>query len=208
MVSAVIFLSAGYGLASCSGGQQQDQSSGQDAHKDNVHHHEGSVHQHGDSVHQHDEADGNTAHGLASQHGASDGEVTFSDESMNNAFMHYMQVKDALVEGDPGKARDGARVLASELENISGSGESSEHAMAIAEADNIDAQRIAFSPLSNDFAALVKNSELESGQVFVQNCPMAFNNEGGDWLAAERDVYNPYFGDAMLHCGSVTGVIE
>jgi hypothetical protein len=32
---------------------------------------------------------------------------------------------------------------------------------------------------------------------------MAFNNEGAYWLSAEKEVNNPYFGDKMLHCGSV-----
>ena len=44
--------------------------------------------------------------------------------------------------------------------------------------------------------------------LYKQYCPMAFNNQGAYWLAAEEEVNNPYFGDLMLHCGSVEEVIQ
>ena len=37
-----------------------------------------------------------------------------------------------------------------------------------------------------------------------QYCSMAFDNAGASWVATEREVRNPYFGDAMLKCGKVT----
>ena len=36
---------------------------------------------------------------------------------------------------------------------------------------------------------------------------MAFNNRGADWLSNEAQIRNPYFGDKMMKCGSVTGKI-
>ena len=37
---------------------------------------------------------------------------------------------------------------------------------------------------------------------------MADNDNGAYWLSKEEKVINPYFGDAMLKCGSVKQVIE
>ncbi len=37
---------------------------------------------------------------------------------------------------------------------------------------------------------------------------MAFGNTGGDWISNVPEVLNPYFGDAMLNCGSVTGTLS
>jgi membrane fusion protein, copper/silver efflux system len=35
-------------------------------------------------------------------------------------------------------------------------------------------------------------------------CPMAFDDQGGTWLQRDPStVANPYFGDAMLTCGTV-----
>jgi hypothetical protein len=32
---------------------------------------------------------------------------------------------------------------------------------------------------------------------------MAFDDQGADWLSAEEQIRNPYFGDKMLKCGLV-----
>ena len=39
--------------------------------------------------------------------------------------------------------------------------------------------------------------------LYLMHCPMAFNNTGGDWFQAEKDLLNPYFGASMLRCGEV-----
>ncbi len=45
-------------------------------------------------------------------------------------------------------------------------------------------------------------------KLYSQFCPMADNNKGGFWLSLEEEIQNPYFGDAMLTCGSVEQIIE
>jgi Cu(I)/Ag(I) efflux system membrane fusion protein len=42
---------------------------------------------------------------------------------------------------------------------------------------------------------------------YILHCPMAFDNTGANWIQTERQPDNPYFGAAMLRCGSVTEVI-
>ncbi|MFY0593941.1 MAG: DUF3347 domain-containing protein [Roseivirga sp.] len=37
---------------------------------------------------------------------------------------------------------------------------------------------------------------------------MAFNNKGAFWLATEKEINNLYFGNLMLHCGSVQETIS
>ena len=44
--------------------------------------------------------------------------------------------------------------------------------------------------------------------IYVQHCPMADNNKGADWLSAEKEIKNPYFGSSMLTCGEVTKEIK
>ena len=51
--------------------------------------------------------------------------------------------------------------------------------------------------------ALAENLNSYNDTLFVQKCPMANNSEGASWLSKEREVRNPYFGEAMLNCGSV-----
>jgi len=37
---------------------------------------------------------------------------------------------------------------------------------------------------------------------------MANNNKGAKWLSVEAEIRNPYYGDAMLSCGSVVEVLS
>lgn len=70
---------------------------------------------------------------------------------------------------------------------------------------DIEAQRGAFRTIS---AALIQSAERfgigPSAVSHVVHCPMAFDDEGADWLQKDEEVRNPYFGAAMLECGSVT----
>ncbi|MCF6308835.1 MAG: hypothetical protein L3J09_12915, partial [Flavobacteriaceae bacterium] len=39
--------------------------------------------------------------------------------------------------------------------------------------------------------------------VYLEFCPMADGNNGGFWLSYDKEIKNPYFGQAMLTCGEV-----
>lgn len=48
----------------------------------------------------------------------------------------------------------------------------------------------------------------ETSTLYLQFCPMAFNNEGAYWLSDKKEIRNPYFGDMMLKCGEVKRTIN
>lgn len=111
---------------------------------------------------------------------------------------HYLAVKDALVLTDGVKAQSAAKAFLSTSENTS-----LESALEmIAGTSDVKVQRQAFEALSMKMYKLVQARGSDS-PLYKQYCPMAFNNKGAYWLAAEMEVNNPYFGDVMLHCGSV-----
>ena len=64
--------------------------------------------------------------------------------------------------------------------------------------------RTAFYPLSQTLVRMVESfgSNTESS-LYIQFCPMAFDNKGATWLAASEEINNPYFGAMMLRCGEV-----
>lgn len=77
-------------------------------------------------------------------------------------------------------------------------------AQEIAEAKDLTAARSAFQSLSREMTSLVKHVGTTGKQdLYVAKCPMAFNNKGGTWLQADKNIRNPYFGSRMLKCGSV-----
>lgn len=132
----------------------------------------------------------------------------FKDEKMGTAYGHYIHLKDALVASNPQEAKIAADALQKSLGSISNGKKASDEAAKISVSADLDEHRKVFSTLSNEMKTLVKKSKLSSGALFVEYCPMANNNQGAFWLSNEKQIKNPYFGDAMLTCGSVKETIQ
>jgi len=80
---------------------------------------------------------------------------------------------------------------------------------AIQNAGGIDAARKAFETLSNELIAVVMQFGIpETQQLYRIHCPMAFNKKGADWLQADKEIRNPYFGASMLKCGEIVRTIS
>ena len=134
--------------------------------------------------------------------------VMFKDEKVGTAYAHYVHLKDALVASKSDQAKKAASELEKSLSSISRAKKASESASKIAATTDLDVQRKEFSTLSNEITALVKSSNLSMGSIYLEYCPMANNNQGAYWLSNEKQIKNPYFGDAMLKCGSVKETIQ
>ena len=74
----------------------------------------------------------------------------------------------------------------------------------IKSAADIEKLRTSFQPLSNFFIGIVAKNGTLGQRLYVQHCPMAFDDQGADWISTESEIFNPYFGSAMLRCGEVT----
>ena len=134
-----------------------------------------------------------------------------------NATAAYLNMKDALVSSDLAAAKLAAVDITSAIAgaDMSAMGDShnawmevapevSAKAAAVGKATDIEAARTAFYALSEPMVAAVKTLGEGGQDLFVQYCPMAFDNAGANWLASEKEIRNPYFGDKMLTCGKVT----
>ena len=135
-------------------------------------------------------------------------QVMFKDEKVGTAYGHYVHLKDALVASKSDEAKKAASELQKALSSLGNAKKASESASKIAASADLDAQRKEFSTLSNEITALVKASKLTMGSIYLEYCPMANSNEGAYWLSNEKQIKNPYFGDAMLKCGSVKETIQ
>lgn len=128
----------------------------------------------------------------------------------------YLVLKDALVAGDIVNApqivsRLFIKAEQIPLEDLKGDasaivrnqiGAMKETLKQMQQNDQLEALRAQFKPLSKlmiDFATAFGPFDQP---VYVQHCPMADHNKGADWLSVQKNIRNPYFGDAMLTCGS------
>jgi Cu(I)/Ag(I) efflux system membrane fusion protein len=143
------------------------------------------------------------------------------NESFDALLGSYFAVKDALVASDTVKANAAAAELALNSENlktdeIAGDstgviketaknfgGTITGSALALAAEANIEAKRREFEMISDALWSLSRTVKYNGEKIYYQHCPMAFNNEGANWLSREAAIRNPYFGDKMLTCGSI-----
>ncbi|PZX54145.1 DUF3347 domain-containing protein [Algoriphagus chordae] len=129
--------------------------------------------------------------------------IAFKDESTTQIFNSYLALKDALVATDGEKASAEANKLNALLADENYNSIKAD-VQKIAGSTDPKTQRESFDSLSDQMIALAKSSELTSGNLFLQHCPMANGNAGANWLSLSEEIRNPYFGDKMLKCGSVT----
>jgi Cu(I)/Ag(I) efflux system membrane fusion protein len=130
----------------------------------------------------------------------------------------YLQMKDAFIASDVVKVSKYAKVTLTELKSLSskdlGKMEQSHVSQiermlnAIVENELLENQRAHFVILNENMVAIAMNIEGMDAMLYVQKCPMANNNKGAVWLSAEKDIRNPYYGEAMLTCGSVIEEIK
>jgi Cu(I)/Ag(I) efflux system membrane fusion protein len=135
---------------------------------------------------------------------------------------NYIVLKNSLVNDDFKKASDAANKYwqsyeVIEMSSFTGAAQDfwmqegapvKSLAIKIRDADKIEEARAPFKPLSYHMINLVKGFQPSGKTIFVQYCPMADGFKGASWLSYEDNIYNPYFGAAMLTCGEVTDTIN
>lgn len=133
-----------------------------------------------------------------------------------------MAVKNALVGDNAKTAQLKAKELQSELNKVDMKlleGEAhllwmkqlkpmKEALGMMAESNKIEKQRKAFDLLSQHYIEVIQSFGAGAQNLYIQECPMAFNDRGAQWLSREKKVLNPYFGADMLNCGSVVQSIN
>lgn len=134
----------------------------------------------------------------------------------------YLAVKNALVGDNAKTAQLKAKELQSELNKVDMKlleGEAHllwmkqlkpmrEALGMMAESNKIEKQRKAFDLLSQHYIEVIQSFGAGAQNLYIQECPMAFNDRGAQWLSREKKVLNPYFGADMLNCGSVVQSIN
>lgn len=138
----------------------------------------------------------------------------------------YYAVKDALVKSDTAKARNAALHLITasdglKINEIQGDSTGligtsaksytaniSTTAKAMADSKGLTEQRKQFEMIADAIYSLTRTVQYTGEKVYWQYCPMAFNDKGAYWVSREAEILNPYFGDEMLHCGSVEDSLD
>lgn len=121
-----------------------------------------------------------------------------TDTLLNN----YISVKNALVNSDTKMASQAIQSLYQSIKE-DGNFKQKETLLKstekMAKASSIEKQRAAFNEVSTTVWDIIKNAKKTNKTVYYQYCPM----KKAYWLSTEKEIENPYYGAAMLSCGSV-----
>jgi Cu(I)/Ag(I) efflux system membrane fusion protein len=140
-------------------------------------------------------------------------------QQLNGLVSEYLNLKDAFVETDNKKAAKTAADFIKQLGKIDMGlvkGEAHIYWMQqlkamkmsgqkIVDLKNVEAQRQQFQYVSNALINTLQAFGTEGKAFYQLHCPMVANNKGADWISAEKEIKNPYFGDKMMGCGIVKG---
>lgn len=129
------------------------------------------------------------------------GHVVVKDDKLNAVYQHYMHLTNALTKADMAEAKVAANAIEAGSKGLAEGNALATSASKISSATSVEAQREAYETMSNDMMKMVKKAGLSEGKVYVQYCPMAFDNKGASWLSATKEIKNPYMGEKMLSCG-------
>jgi len=140
-------------------------------------------------------------------HLAAETSVEFNDPKIADVYSQYIQLKTALVNSDVAATSKASDDLMTAFANVGVAPEVLQATQDLFESTDIEAQRKSFVVVTTSVEKMLEGA-ITSGSIYKQFCPMAFGNTGGYWLSNSKDIYNPFFGDAMLKCGRVDQEIK
>ncbi|MCK0108693.1 efflux RND transporter periplasmic adaptor subunit [Flavobacteriaceae bacterium S0825] len=147
---------------------------------------------------------------------------TTFQEQLKAVVESYLTLKDYLVNDDASNTTMQAKLVLADLDKVDMTLLTNNNAhmqwmgllkdiktaaSSLAKETDIAMQRNYFKPLSSSITKAVELFGINQ-TVYLQFCPMADGDKGANWLSLTEEIFNPYFGDAMLKCGSVEQVIK
>jgi len=138
--------------------------------------------------------------------------------SLQELLRQYLDLKNQLVESNAVNAQKSATALNGKIENLAAQALSekeakafislkdalSKHAKELSSQSDLAKQRVSFAGLSQSMIDLFKVVSVKETSLYVDYCPM----KKAYWLSTEKTIRNPYYGNAMLSCGSIKETIK
>jgi Cu(I)/Ag(I) efflux system membrane fusion protein len=123
-------------------------------------------------------------------------------EPAKSVLEHYVAIQKELAKDSMKDVGENATAIAKAVnaeETKKLSPEIAKQAETVAQAKDIKKAREAFKPLSESLVKYVAETKAGKGTYHEAYCPMA----KASWLQTEKEVRNPYYGKAMLDCGTL-----
>lgn len=144
-------------------------------------------------------------------------------EQLGCVVQAYLKMKNAFVSSDPEQATEEAKNTLAALDKVDMSllkGDAMTQWMklekdirnnlnGLIQMQGLEMKRTHFGIISDRLAKAIETLGAKYGDtLYLEYCPMAFDNKGAVWVSEIKEIKNPYFGDKMLTCGEVQKTIK
>lgn len=151
-----------------------------------------------------------------------DAPESFKEQLMETVNAYY-NLKESFVKSDSKEVHEFTSKLEKELKKVDMSllkghshmvwmdilGKIKKGIKIIHKSTEIEKQRKGFEMISDQLILSIESYGVSKGkEVYIEFCPMAFDDKGAFWMSSQKEIRNPYFGDMMLKCGEVTRTIK
>ena len=119
---------------------------------------------------------------------------------VKSVYDHYLKIQASLADDSLNGVAENADAIAKAVQGDAKTfpAEVGTQADALAKAKDLETARGAFKPLSDALIKYLADNKAKDAYVQVY-CPMA----KASWLQADKNVKNPYLGQAMSECGEI-----
>lgn len=73
---------------------------------------------------------------------------------------------------------------------------------------DLNNKRKSFQMIGDQLYDLIRTVQYDRAVIYHNFCPMAFNDQGANWLSNSREIRNPYIPKRMLSCGEIKDSID
>lgn len=136
------------------------------------------------------------------------------NKDWNQLLKEYLTLEDALVASNPDEAKEAIAKMQKEVQQLQpdASGKAYQKELKFLAAylevagktTSLEDIRSRFEKISQSMIALAEQKVFGAEALYVMYCPMKKTS----WLDDSNEVKNPYYGKAMLTCGSVKKTIN
>ena len=135
---------------------------------------------------------------------------TAASKMMDALLTAYYPIQEQLVKSDQSEAQKLGPAFLQVLTESTSRLETTTHdsllrdAQALIQAENLDDTRLHFMRISQTLISMIEVSGVDQVSAYQVRCECMqpyFPADGATWLQATEQIYNPYWGSRMLHCG-------
>ncbi len=141
-------------------------------------------------------------HGGMPMPNASKSMLIIDQETAEKILPAYLELQKALANDDFTSAQTQVKAMMT----VTGhEGPVAEFVHGMLDAKDLEGLRL---PHFEKFSvAMIEALQDPSVTLYRMHCPMANHDRGADWLQANDELRNPYFGDSMLRCGEIKATL-